>query len=253
MRSCMAILSCVALLAACSSGTESGGDALPSPEDTIAPADLAPSDLAPSDQLEPPDVPDDQEAVSPADVASVDIGPADEYGFFIRTPQERDLLCSQFPERIPELPFTTPDADWLCTFEWGETTGHIYVQATPVKCFVLMTPEPVYEAEAWLSVDGTASSLDSPNYDYGGNHHNDFFEFDWQGEHFKYYHSTFGFGWRACQPMDCMTVSEPGGAEIEDGCTTDRTLPLTCVPIKADGTHDELVDDFEKCSGDPEG
>ncbi len=226
---------------------------MPLPEDATAPPDQLPADLEQMDQMQPQDAADSQETHSPTDVAPVDVGPADEFGFYIRKPQEHDLLCSQFPDRIPEFPFTTADTDWLCTFKWGDASGHIYVQATPVECFVLMTPQPVYGTEAWLSVEGEASSLKNADYDYGGNHNNDFFEFDWQGERIKYYHSSFGFGWRACQPMDCIQVYDLEGNLLEDGCTTERTLPVTCVPIKADGTYDELVDDFEKCSGDPEG
>lgn len=39
--------------------------------------------------------------------------------------------------------------------------------------------------------------------------------------------------------------------QLENGCTTNRTLPATCVLIEADGTEPPLIDEFEKCNGDP--
>ena len=45
--------------------------------------------------------------------------------------------------------------------------------------------------------------------------------------------------------MDCMRVIS--GGSVEDGCTTERTLPVVCVQIAPDGSHDELVDTVEPC------
>jgi hypothetical protein len=90
------------------------------------------------------------------------------------------------------------------------------------------------------------------SYDWGGNHHNDAIEFDAAGKHWRAYHSSFGFGWRQCQPMDCLQQTQGvGGTVIEDGCTKERTLPAVCRPIKADGSYDALVDSFKPCLGDP--
>ncbi len=38
-----------------------------------------------------------------------------------------------------------------------------------------------------------------------------------------------------------------GDTLIEDGCTSERTLPVVCVQIDQSGGHDELVDQFEPC------
>ncbi len=114
---------------------------------------------------------------------------------------------------------------------------------------------PVYTtALAQISVGGAPTDLANAEYDYGGGHHNDSLRFDDQGKSYKYYHSSFGFGFRSCQPMDCIDVYAPGGTTPgTDGCTSARALPEICVLIKADGTHDALVDRFMKCPGDSGG
>jgi hypothetical protein len=35
-----------------------------------------------------------------------------------------------------------------------------------------------------------------------------------------------------------------------DGCTRDRTLPIVCVRVAADGTVPPLTDGFMRCPGD---
>lgn len=51
--------------------------------------------------------------------------------------------------------------------------------------------------------------------------------------------------------MDCLQLLEGGGLVTEDGCTKERTLPVTCVQVADDGTVPELVDTFAPCPGDP--
>ena len=52
--------------------------------------------------------------------------------------------------------------------------------------------------------------------------------------------------------MDCVQTYELGtGNLLEDGCTSDRTLPIACVRVLEDGTVPELIDTFEPCPGDP--
>jgi len=48
-----------------------------------------------------------------------------------------------------------------------------------------------------------------------------------------------------------MQVRDSAGTLIEDGCTPQRTLPIVCRAIAADGTWQALVDMFERCPGDP--
>lgn len=169
---------------------------------------------------------------------------ANEWGLPMRYPQDRTVDCGGSPQ-------TTGDADWLCTFSWEGTTGIVYSRATPVSCIEAMSYIFTYEAQAWLWVDGTVTELSPALYDGGGNHRNDYLEFDRDDLHFKYYHSSFQIGWRCCQPMDCMQVLQ-GSTFVEDGCTCDRTLPATCVQVQPDGTWDEMVDTFAVCEGDPD-
>jgi hypothetical protein len=93
--------------------------------------------------------------------------------------------------------------------------------------------------------------LVGPRYDYGGNHRDDSFDLDYAGIHYVYGHSSLGYNWRPCQPMDCLQSYRSDGTTltlIENGCTKDRTLPIVCVSIGADGTARQLVDEFSPCS-----
>jgi hypothetical protein len=145
--------------------------------------------------------------------------------------------------------------DWLCTFHGTakDKDGHVYVRLmqTGTKSVGLATV-PVYSAElAQISLGGNVTALANAQYDYGGGHHNDSLAFDYEGQTYKYYHSSFGLGFRSCQPMDCLSAYAPGGTTpTADGCTSARTLPVVCVLIKAGGTHDPLVDRYMKCQGD---
>lgn len=145
------------------------------------------------------------------------------------------------------------DVDWLCTFRQAGIAGHVYVRLDQTGTMVVgVATIPVYTPVlAQLSVGGVPSNLANVQYDYGGGHHNDSLRFDYQGKSYKYYHSSFGFGFRCCQPMDCLDVYATGAAmPLTGGCTAARALPEICVPIKSDGTHDPLVDQFMKCPGD---
>jgi hypothetical protein len=147
------------------------------------------------------------------------------------------------------------DLDWLCTFRQGGADGHVYVRLNQTGTMTVgIATVPVYTAVlAQLSTSGSGapSELANVQYDYGGGHHNDSLRFDDQGKTYKYYHSSFGFGFRSCQPMDCINIYAPGAtAPLTDGCTSARALPEICVPIKSDGTHDPLIDRFMKCQGD---
>ncbi|PIE18947.1 MAG: hypothetical protein CSA66_03395 [Proteobacteria bacterium] len=171
------------------------------------------------------------------------------WGFPMRYPQEHTVSCSgRFgTEELEQL-----ELDWICTFEYGGNSGHVYIQATPTACKVAMSATPVFgDAAGWIALDGAVSALPEATYDWGGNHHNDSLGFMFGDKSFRYYHSSFGYGWRKCQPMDCLQVNDGGGELVEDGCTADRTLPAVCRAIAADGTWDDMTDTFERCLGDP--
>ncbi|NOZ01148.1 MAG: hypothetical protein GXP54_04585 [Deltaproteobacteria bacterium] len=179
------------------------------------------------------------------------------FGFDVRVPQEHTVPCDDNPFGPKEL--VTWDQDWICTFDYDGTSGYVYVQSTPTGCFVTMGANPVYQSPgAWMSIDGTVTPIDGAYYDWGGNHHNDWLEFNHDGNHFKFYHSSFGVGWRKCQDMDCFQVYDATGATLQkDGCAKDRALPATCVLVEHDGTVPEFADvsqlpsDQWPCPGDP--
>lgn len=128
----------------------------------------------------------------------------------------------------------------------------MYVQATPVDVTCAIASTGVYEVTlAQISIDGVVSPLEDAAYDWGGGHHNDSLSFTYAGKTYKYYHSSIGFGFRSCQPMDCMNVYAPETTVPEiEGCGADRSLPEVCVPIDEQGAHEPLVDEFMKCPGD---
>lgn len=143
--------------------------------------------------------------------------------------------------------------DWLCTFNQDSDSGHVYVRLLQTGTTqVGIGKVPVYEVElAQISLGGEVSALTSVNYDHGGGHNNDSITFDFGGKTHTYYHSSFGFGFRKCQNMDCRNVYAAGTTTLEtEGCDSNRTLPEVCVSFKPDGTHDALVDKFMKCPGD---
>jgi len=174
------------------------------------------------------------------------------FGFSLRTPQYHTLTCQSEmggTETIEEL-----EIDFLCTFVYAGESGYIYLKSKPIGCTMLMGAVVDFEIEgAQLAIGDSVIDLENAVYNRGGNHVNDSFEFDYQGKHLKYSHSSFGYGWRVCQPMDCIQVfnSSADADPTEDGCTAERTLPVICSQIQEDGSFDELIDTFAPCPGDP--
>jgi hypothetical protein len=178
-------------------------------------------------------------------------GTGGEYGFTYRSPGSQSITCTDSGQTRT---FEVLDEDWLCTFHHDSRVDYVYVRASPTgECARFLIP--LYQIElAQISVDGVVTSLADAHYDFGGNHHNDSVSFAFGGKTYKYSHSSLGYGYRQCQPMDCMVVYAAGSATTveTDGCTATRTLPEVCVAIKADQTHAALAPDpFKKCPGDP--
>ncbi len=173
-------------------------------------------------------------------------------GFTLRAPEERTVTCSGGDPSVTE-PALLMDEDYVCTFVHGAVDGHVYVQATPTDCQQLMGAVPTsFEATGWLSIDGVTTPLEGLLYDHGGNHLNNTIEFVLEGSHYRFAHSSIGFGGRSCQPMDCLQVYRADGTTlVEDGCTVDRTLPVTCAAVEAAGVLPLLEDTFAPCPGDP--
>ena len=157
-----------------------------------------------------------------------------EYGFSYRAPSEKNL-------------------DWLCTYHQDQVSGYVYVRLLETgKQSVGIAMVPVYAVQlAQISIDGKVSMLEGVKYEYGGGHHNDALAFDYAGKSQRYYHSSFGFGFRKCQNMDCRDVYGLASTTLEtEGCASARTLPEVCVSFEPDGTHAPLTDTFMKCQGD---
>lgn len=252
-----------------SAGTDAG-DAVapdvPSDPGTDPGPDVPVVDPGPRDPGEDP-APVDVPADLPQDVPVVDPGPADlpsdpgtdpgadvppvpgPCGFQLRVPA---TLAVPF-EAMPGGEASTqdmPQIDHVCTFRHGGHEGCLYVQATPTGCAGMTGC--TYRTDAfWTSFDGNVEPVAGASYDYGGNHHNDSVTFPLFGKTYRTYHSTFGWGWRQCQPMDCLMVYATEGMVLEeDGCVCgQRTLPIECVIVKADGTVDPFPATFEPCAG----
>ncbi len=176
-------------------------------------------------------------------------GGADAAGFDIRIPETRTVECDD------GIDATFADADTLCTFSDGTVTGEIYVQASAVSCRMLNSAVPTYEGFAQIMIDGIVTPLSGARYDSGGGHNNDSFDFAYGNTTYRYYHSSFNVGWRRCQPMDCVQLIPSIGAlpneVLDDGCTCERTRPIVCSQIRADGTYAPLdVDRFAVCPYD---
>jgi hypothetical protein len=144
------------------------------------------------------------------------------------------------------------ETDYVCAFTLQGQSALLYVQATPTACVSAMSNMADYGAvSGWISLNGGAATApDAVVYDWGGNHQNNRIDFTWDGKEYSLYHSSFGWGWRKCQEMDCMQVRVNGTLET-DGCTMERNLPAICVQVGSDGSVPALVDTFEPCAGDP--
>ncbi|NLN62306.1 MAG: hypothetical protein GX146_05450 [Myxococcales bacterium] len=173
-----------------------------------------------------------------------------EWDLPITAPESNTVHCDG-SEYFGSGPEDFPDANWLCSFSYDGVNGVVFSRNVATDCLVIMAPMPIYENRGtWLAIDGQVTPLDNASYDIGGNHRNDALAFAYGDKHFRFYHSSFGFGWRACHPMDCLQVEDDQGALIEDGCTCERTLPVVCVEVTPEGTWDALDDTFALCLGD---
>ncbi len=143
-----------------------------------------------------------------------------------------------------------PDVAYVCSTTYGGTESVIYFHARPLNCGGYGSLKEFVVEGAWLASEGVLSSV-SIEYDWGGGHHNDSISVEVGELRWYIYHSSFGFGWRACNAPDCLQIYD-GTTMMEDGCEPDRALPVVCVEVGADGSVPELVDTFEVCEGDPD-
>jgi len=234
-------------VALCACGASSPGGDPPADAQPEVPVDVAADDGAPAADDSVADLP----AETSLEVPDPDAFP-NPFGLPVRIPVVVPVP-STGAGGVQEM-ILVPQQDHVCTFvtggNFGEYEGLFYIQATPVDCTGMMGC--AYRTDgAWMLLDGFLREVPGAVYDGGGNHQNDSAEFrlcDWT---FRYYHSTFGIGWRKCQPMDCLEVYDLDGTSlVEDGCTPERTLPVACVAVASDGTVSGFPAEFHKCPGD---
>lgn len=148
--------------------------------------------------------------------------------------------------------------DWICSFKYDGDEGYVYVQGSPTSCEARFSMTPIMSIDtAVFYVNGKYETLKDVSYNWGGNHHNDRIRFSYDGKVFEYNHSSYGWGGRSCQEMDCLKVYEADGKTlIEDGCGLDadisssRKLPVVCRAAGEDGKFDDFTDTFQLCMGD---
>lgn len=185
----------------------------------------------------------DDAGASDAGAAAADAGAIDDpYGFAMRAPSSRDLPCASCADGT----FPAADVDHVCTLTVDGHAAVVYVAATATSIDDTFFPVPIYDdVRAFVLEDGGVVAVPGA-YDYGGNHHNDFFSIEYAGARFTYDHSTYGFGFRACRPPDCLKIER--GGDATDGCQPERTIAEICVEV-ADPLP-PLVDTFATCPGD---
>ncbi|MFC1609972.1 hypothetical protein ACFL6C_03360 [Myxococcota bacterium] len=175
--------------------------------------------------------------------------------FPIRAPQSHEQFCPGTDRSDPGMTLTFWDNDSVCSFEREGTRVEIYVQASPRQCenYWFM---PDYEVMgAWSKIGGVVVPI-AAQYDWGGNHHNDLIKLLLGDQLLVIWHSSIGFGFRACAPPDCLLVCGPGasfddcdewGGVTQDGCERvagagPPPLPAICVSVNADGSVPPLLD-----------
>lgn len=246
------------------------------PEDPAV--DIEPDDSLTNDSGDTP-MPDDGiigdegEPDSAIDTLPSDSGQdADASGDFVfRIPEQNALECQS---DIGGDPLFFPQIDHYCVIDNTSLTAEIYIQADPALCGEW--GNPTYEKHGiWIRIDGKITEIDG-NYGYGGRHRNDYIQFQYDQTWYEIWHSSIGYGWRACADPDCMIVCQPStvcdhdlnAANIAiDGCAREAGqqpgLRAICVQVNADGTLPELTDPWTTpdpyspenmilpCPGDP--
>ncbi len=181
--------------------------------------------------------------------------------FEIRKLTERTLQCRE--TSVPSL-----DLDLVCESDNDSLLASVYVQSKPVSCGALSAINYTVES-AWIKTSEGIQPLSQVIYDGGGNHRNDRITFAWKGKFFSFYHSSFGFGWRACASPDCMQICQDKECRtiLYDGChratcASPPALKVRCAKVKLDGTVPARLDPWAKqegvanypllpCGGDP--
>ncbi len=108
-------------------------------------------------------------------------GEVGQYGFMYKKPLEREIMCDSGMGELEKREYD--DLDTICHFEHNGLSAYVYFQAIPYQCEYWAA---ICGTMAWISVDNKVSSLPGASYDYGGNHHNDSFEFRYNDINYKF-------------------------------------------------------------------
>ncbi len=205
------------------------------------------------------------DAAEQIDAAPADAPPVLD-DFPLRAPMPRAIACGAGT-------MTFADADWFCRIPLPSGSIDLYVQATPTACESSgLTETPVFgQTHGWVKVNGAGDAFAvAAGYQWGGNHHNDSLGFSYDGQTYGLWHSSIGFGFRVCQPVDCLLTCA-AGSTVElcnytdggagDGCARASggpppPAPVLCAPMNADGTLPALTDPWTAmpprlpCGGD---
>lgn len=186
--------------------------------------------------------------------------PSDPLELFDTRMPKKDFYRCHYTDEYGGFDEDFNQQDWICTFKYEDKEGYVYLQSSPTSCTQNwgLLPNIAIDS-AVMFVNGEYVSLDDVSYDWGGNHHNEFFRIGYDGKIFEYNHSTYGAGFRTCQEMDCLKVFQSDGTTlIEDGChayaedlAESRKLPIVCrMASLEDGTFGDFTDTFTVCPGD---
>lgn len=181
-----------------------------------------------------------------------------DFGFEMRTTVSHELPCEEDEFSCPTGSFTAQEIAYVCTLNAvgdvngdgvtdGADDGVVYVHARPTAINAGGFPFAVYDdVDGFFAADGVVVAVDA-TYDFGGNHHNDTIGVAVDGAIVTFDHSSYGFGFRACHPPDCLKIEGDDGSFV-DGCNPERTRPVACIAVV--DPLPPLVDNFATCAGD---
>ena len=162
--------------------------------------------------------------------------------FEIRIPEQDSLKCQSVGEE-----YFLAEVDFVCRIDNDELVADLYIQSSPSDCGEWGNPTYVAD-NAWLKIDGEIVATVG-EYEFGGRHHNDMITFMHEGARHMLWHSSIGWGWRACARPDCLVICDPGFECVVDstenvavdGCLRDAGDPrpplgAICVQVNSDGT-----------------
>ncbi|HPB51188.1 MAG TPA: hypothetical protein PLY68_08055 [Myxococcota bacterium] len=169
--------------------------------------------------------------------------------FVIRKPSQEALSCSM----MGGDPYYITQLDFVCRMNNDALNADLYIQTTPIDCGEWGNPS--YKTDAiWLKMGDTINAT-TGSYEFGGRHHNDMISFMYNGSRHILWHSSIGYGWRACTTPDCLVVCEPGQecvVDTTDGVATDGCarkagdppppLPVICVQVDSNGNVPDFLD-----------